>query len=382
MAASNPSPSRITAPMWRLWVDRPVTGWRLGGIYANKRGYHNTVTANLKSWPSNYSVRFALDTKRGPKDKARGIDYTMSDADMRKYTKRLIDAADRNDPRMRGVREFYGTVNSRTVVGRIRDNDTGSYRASSADSSHLWHIHVSVWTAYCDDWAILSGIVSVLKGESLSAWTGGGGSVPEHNSAPSPTLRAGDSGPRVEQLQRALNTALGAGLAVDGDYGPKTIAGVKLLQRRAGITQDGIFGPASERALRTLLEDDMDLTDKIKLTSWAQNQYKLKEIPVSAALGEGWIYSRAASDRAGALLVEQAKHTALLGQIAAGQSGLSEESIAAAIREGVKAALPSAAEMAREIGAELDGALDEAAAERAFEAVLRRVLTGLDEAGE
>src|SRR5690606_41369431 len=51
----------------------------------------------------------------------RSIDWTMSDADMRTYARRLVDAADRNDIRMRGVREFYGTVDSRNVIGRIRN---------------------------------------------------------------------------------------------------------------------------------------------------------------------------------------------------------------------------------------------------------------------
>lgn len=68
-----------------------------------------------------------------------------------------------------------------------------------------------------------------------------------------PYLRRGSTGSRVKQLQQALNKALKSGLAVDGDFGPKTEAAVKALQRKARITVDGIYGPQSARALARLL---------------------------------------------------------------------------------------------------------------------------------
>jgi peptidoglycan hydrolase-like protein with peptidoglycan-binding domain len=50
-------------------------------------------------------------------------------------------------------------------------------------------------------------------------------------------------GSEVEQLQQRL------GLAVDGDYGAKTEAAVKRWQRRHGLTDDGVVGPATWQAL-------------------------------------------------------------------------------------------------------------------------------------
>lgn len=236
---------RITDAMWSLWTGRPVESWRLGGIIADKPHYHNTVIANQRSWPWSYSVRFALDTQRGPKDKARAIDYTMSDADMRKYTKPLIDAADRNDPRMRGVREFYGTIDGRTVVGRIRDNDTGEFREATADSSHLWHIHLAVWAAYCADVAVLSGVISILRGETLASWRVNPSVPAGQIGVTSMLCRKGDRGPVVGALQVQLKYLGHYDGDPDDDYGPATSAGVLAMRKSVGSGVDS--GDAFDR---------------------------------------------------------------------------------------------------------------------------------------
>lgn len=224
---ANPNPARITDPMWRMWTARPVSNWRLGGIYANKSGYHNTVAANLSRWPGNYSIRFSLDLNRGPRDKARGIDFTMSDTQMRRHSQRLLDACNRNDPRLRGMREFYGTVDSRRVIGRIRNDDRSAFRSSSSDSSHLWHIHISVWAAYCDNWTVLSGIISVLAGESLEEW---------QRRSDMWLPQKGDTGPEVEYWQIMFMQA-GYELpefGADGDFGDETVAALNAFRADRG----------------------------------------------------------------------------------------------------------------------------------------------------
>jgi peptidoglycan hydrolase-like protein with peptidoglycan-binding domain len=59
-----------------------------------------------------------------------------------------------------------------------------------------------------------------------------------------PTLRYGSSGQAVKALQAALNARLAqlSPLAVDGLFGPKTLAGVKAFQASQGLKADGIVG--------------------------------------------------------------------------------------------------------------------------------------------
>src|SRR5678816_913867 len=100
----NPNPGYITDEFWKFWLElhklEPST--RLGGIYANKPGYHNTRN-QLPS--TDYSVQYALD-RIGPDDKASALDWTFPSAQsgsyalIDKYSSRLLASGqDPNDPR-------------------------------------------------------------------------------------------------------------------------------------------------------------------------------------------------------------------------------------------------------------------------------------------
>ena len=58
-----------------------------------------------------------------------------------------------------------------------------------------------------------------------------------------PTLRIGDHGAAVHELQRDFNTLTDAHLAVDGAFGPRTQQTVENLQRFFHLQVDGIVGP-------------------------------------------------------------------------------------------------------------------------------------------
>jgi N-acetyl-anhydromuramyl-L-alanine amidase AmpD len=200
--------------------------------------------------------------------------------------------------------------------------------------------------------------------------------------APAPTLREDDDGPRVGQLQTALN-ALGARLDVDDYFGPLTENALIAFQRRVGIDDDGVYGPVSARHLTTALdnlEDDVNLNDKLDVTDYTTRTWGRESLDVETALSHTYTYARNASDYASAARTEQAKQTALLKQLLAGQSGLTEEQITAAVAAGVRDAI-NPAELAAAIAEGLDHELDVATAQQAVEAALRHLLGGVNEAG-
>ncbi|MFE0923578.1 peptidoglycan-binding protein [Streptomyces nigra] len=53
----------------------------------------------------------------------------------------------------------------------------------------------------------------------------------------------------LSALQFTLNKCYGAGLAVDGAYGPATRAAVTSVQQRVGVAADGDYGPATRSAM-------------------------------------------------------------------------------------------------------------------------------------
>lgn len=67
----------------------------------------------------------------------------------------------------------------------------------------------------------------------------------------SPYLRRGSSGTLVQTLQYLLNELSGAGLSVDGAFGPLTEAAVLRYQRANGLSVDGIVGPQTAGALNS-----------------------------------------------------------------------------------------------------------------------------------
>ncbi|PAF19766.1 peptidoglycan recognition protein family protein [Terribacillus saccharophilus] len=70
-------------------------------------------------------------------------------------------------------------------------------------------------------------------------------------SNPEKVLRKGSKGEAVKDLQNKL-ISKGFSLpkyGADGDYGDETVSAVKALQKAAGITVDGIYGPATAKAI-------------------------------------------------------------------------------------------------------------------------------------
>lgn len=65
-----------------------------------------------------------------------------------------------------------------------------------------------------------------------------------------PTLKRGDIGAAVRQLQLLIaRESLAVRLKPDGRFGPRTETEVQAFQRRRGLADDGVVGPATWRAL-------------------------------------------------------------------------------------------------------------------------------------
>jgi hypothetical protein len=165
---ANPNPARITDAMWWLWgqLQALEPSSKLGGIYANKPGYHN----GREYLPAyDYSVADNPPDWGGPSDKAAAIDWTFPDAQsgdystIALYTRRLLASAqDPDDHRLDGWREFFGNADDDTYV---EGWDCRYGCPSTSDSSHLWHIHASEDRDKAADYENKEKFLSVVRGD-------------------------------------------------------------------------------------------------------------------------------------------------------------------------------------------------------------------------
>ena len=78
------------------------------------------------------------------------------------------------------------------------------------------------------------------------------------------TLRRGDRGSQVKQLQADLAAAGYPVGQIDGIFGRQTEAAVKSLQESQGLAVDGIVGPKTAAALAALADADADTDDALQ----------------------------------------------------------------------------------------------------------------------
>lgn len=172
--------------------ERRDPSFTLSGIDADKPGYHNKRDELIRDGrPNDYSISQVAADKRGRGTVSAGIDLSLPTDKMKLYTGRLKSAALARDERLwlyggPVLREFIGTVDGANVycyvltggvplgVGKDSGEDPGR------DESHLWHVHLSWIRQYAEDWPAMDAVLSILFGESPSAWrarTGRGNDV-------------------------------------------------------------------------------------------------------------------------------------------------------------------------------------------------------------
>jgi hypothetical protein len=117
---------------------------------------------------NDYSVQLAED-KQGDGEAACALDLSWSAASWQYTVSQRLLAA-KHDSRMHAAREFYGSTDGATVCGW---DYYGGYAVTS-DSSHLWHIHLSILRKYANDASALDGIAQVITGGGSPPPNGGG----------------------------------------------------------------------------------------------------------------------------------------------------------------------------------------------------------------
>lgn len=85
-------------------------------------------------------------------------------------------------------------------------------------------------------------------------------SAPQSSGRSEGLLRQGDDGSQVRELQRALSNlgyrdAAGRDLVADGDFGARTGQALREFQRDHGLKDDGVAGPATQRALEAAVRE-------------------------------------------------------------------------------------------------------------------------------
>jgi hypothetical protein len=243
----------VTAIESVLWpgMKRLEPTSKLGGVLARKPGYHNSRD-HLP--PDDYSVRFPAD-KLGPADEGSAIDWTFPDAQrgdystIKVYSRHLLNAGKNRDPRTQYFREFFGNADDdREVEGW----DFTKGQPSTSDTSHLWHIHLSVHRKWINSVEAMRAMLSILGGEPLALY----------EQRQKRTVVMVDISGRLPALQY-------------GDKDPVNASGtswIKRAQRQLEVGVDGWYASETALAVKNMMaaDDDRTSTDgrKIGLPEW------------------------------------------------------------------------------------------------------------------
>jgi hypothetical protein len=240
---ANPTESPVLRAVWREIKDDIVV--KFGGIAPSDEsayGYHNARDRHLAGETDHgrrdYSVQLAADLAGDTGRYFCGLDLTGEDP-TRAITARLRDAAAAKDPRIRCLREFYGSLDNRVVFGRTHNSPSGSWVRATADERHLWHVHLSLFRRYATDESVVSGLAEVILGKGPRPQPEPEHSVPE---VPLGTrvLRLRPTrmkGTDVRYVQRFIGEAKCG--PDDGFFGPKSESGVRWYQDMRGIDVNG-----------------------------------------------------------------------------------------------------------------------------------------------
>jgi hypothetical protein len=138
----------------------------------------------------------------------------------------------------------WGTAIDLTLDGVLDRRGDGRVQIGLMRIAPIFNRHSWFWGAgfRTEDAMHFEASDELIRRWHSEGWFGGTAALPE------PVLSLGDRGPEIVALQRRLNE-LGAGLSIDGVFGPATRAAVVAFQAQSGLRPDGVAGPRTKAAL-------------------------------------------------------------------------------------------------------------------------------------
>jgi peptidoglycan hydrolase-like protein with peptidoglycan-binding domain len=100
-----------------------------------------------------------------------------------------------------------------------------------------------------------------------------------------PLVTQGAKGERVVAIQYLLNQRIGAGLATDGVFGPKTTAAVRTFQARSKLTADGQVGSQTWTHLIVTVQNGSKGSAVAAVQHNLRNAYGFKTLAVDGIFG-------------------------------------------------------------------------------------------------
>lgn len=224
-----------------------------GGVIGDQRhgsGYHRSRNALRAAGKySDYSIQASRD-KKGNGDYASALDVTFHRvADLIAACKRMERACLAKDKRLNALREWIGTLDGKHVIGY---SPYRGHYITSSDTSHLWHMHLSIFRDSNENDGLLAQIAAVLVGTPVKPYVWDGKSFPG-----SSRFYVGVRADWVTYLGRMLVKAGFTGYQ-DGpgpEFSTVDKAGVRWFQLRQGWTgsdADGIPGAETWSRLQAI----------------------------------------------------------------------------------------------------------------------------------
>lgn len=243
----------------RRSINGPLTGARnstMLSLIGNPRGTYDTECR----WPTNQAVLAQIATEDVGPFRVSGLKPAVDTlrnilSDIRSQEREVYDALGHvgmlccrlvRNSRSAISNHSWGTAIDLTLEGKLDRRGDGRTQEGLLRIYKIFNAHGFFWGAAFPTEDAMHFEVSeqLIRQWADEGKLSSGGAVFDNG-----LIDFGDRGRIVEDLQQALNLALGLDLDVDGAFGPATRAAVMEFQRVNGLTVDGIVGPNTQAAL-------------------------------------------------------------------------------------------------------------------------------------